>query len=104
MGLHPRRLSVAPFSLRIEEFSLFDMKASSLFIYFSAFASTSAMLAWGFFEIENIRSFDCTPNLAMNAVMANFSSGKSIFRDSALNLCTYDFRLSCKPCLTINRW
>ena len=25
--------------------------------------------------MENIRSFDCTPSLAMKAVMANFSSG-----------------------------
>ena len=37
-------------------------------------------------------------------VMANFSSGMSIFRDSALNLCTYDFRLSCEPFLTVNRF
>ena len=32
--------------------------------------------------MENIRSFECTPNPVMNAVMANFSSGTSIFRDS----------------------
>ena len=64
------------------------MRVSSLFIYFSAFASTSAMLARGFFEMENINSFDYTPNPAMNAVIANFSSGMSIFRDSALNLYT----------------
>ena len=54
--------------------------------------------------MENIRSFDCTSNPAMNVVMANFSSGTSIFRDSALNLCTYDFSLSCEPYLTVNRW
>ena len=30
--------------------------------------------------------FDCTPNPAMNAVIVNFSSGISTFRDSALNL------------------
>ena len=40
----------------------------------------------GFLEKENIKSFDCTPNLAMNAVIANFSSGISTFRDSVLNL------------------
>ena len=62
------------------------------------------MLACGFFEIENIRSFDCTPNPATKAVIANFSSGTSIFRDSALNLCMYDFKLSCDPCLMVNRW
>ena len=45
LGLRPRRLSVAPFSLWVEELSLFDMRASSPFIYFSALASTSAMLA-----------------------------------------------------------
>ena len=88
LGLRPRRLSVPLFSLWVEELSFLDMRASSTFIYFSAFASTSAMLAWGFFEMENLRSFDCTPNPAMNAVIANFSSGMSIFRDSALNLCT----------------
>ena len=44
------------------------------------------MLAKGFFEIENIKSFDCTPSPAMKAVMANFSSGISTFNDSALNL------------------
>ena len=38
--------------------------------------------------MENIKSFDCTPSLAMKAVMANFSSGKSTFKDSALNLWT----------------
>ena len=42
------------------------------------------MLAWGFFEIENIRSFDCSPSLAMKAVMANFSPRISTFSDSVL--------------------
>ena len=102
LGLRPRRLFVALLSLRVEELPLLDMRAFSPFIYFSALASTSAMLALGFFEMENIRSFDYTPNPAMNAVIANFSSGTSIFRDSALNLCTYDFRLSYEPCLTVN--
>ena len=36
--------------------------------------------------MENIKSFDCTPSPAMNAVMANFSSRTSTFNDSALNL------------------
>ena len=62
------------------------------------------MLACGFFKIENIRSFDCTPNPVMKAVIANFLLGTSIFRDSALNLCTYDFKLSCDPYLIVNRW
>ena len=62
------------------------------------------MLACGFFEIENIRSLDCIPNPAMKTVMANFSSGTSIFRDSVLNLCTYDFKISYDPCLMVNRW
>ena len=57
-----------------------------MLIYFSVLVSTSAMLARGFFEIENIKSFDCTPSPAMKAVMANFSSGISTFNDSALNL------------------
>ena len=43
------------------------------------------MLAWGFLEMENIKSFDCIPNPAMNVVIANFSSGISTFRDSDLN-------------------
>ena len=34
--------------------------------------------------MENIKSFDCTPNPAMNAVIANFSFGASTFKDSAL--------------------
>ena len=45
LGIRPRRLSVPLFSLWVEEFSFLDMRASSPFIYFSAFASTSAMLA-----------------------------------------------------------
>ena len=88
LGLRPRRLSVVLFSLWVEELSFLDMRASSPLIYFSAFASTSAMLAWGFLEMENIKSFDWTPRPAMNAVIANFSSGISTFRDSALNLWT----------------
>ena len=38
--------------------------------------------------MENIKSFDCTPNPAMNAVIENFSSGTSTFNDSTLNLRT----------------
>ena len=45
LGLRPRRLSVTFFSLWVEELSFLDMRASSPFIYFSAFTSTSAMLA-----------------------------------------------------------
>ena len=44
------------------------------------------MLALGFFEMENIKSLDCTPSPAMKAVIANFSSGISTFKDSTLNL------------------
>ena len=58
LGLRPRRLSVPSFSLWVEELSFLDMRASSPLIYFPAFASTSAMLAWGFLEMENIKSFD----------------------------------------------
>ena len=87
-GTSPHRLPVPLFSLWVDELSFLDMRASSPLIYFSAFASTSAMLACGFLEMENIKSFDWTPNPAMNAVIANFSSGTFIFRDSALNLCT----------------
>ena len=58
LGLRPRRLSVPLFSLWVEELSFLDMRASSSLMYFSAFASTSAMLAWGFLEMENIKSFD----------------------------------------------
>ena len=46
------------------------------------------MLAWGFFEMENIRSLDCMPSLAIKAVMGNFSYGMSTFNDSELNLWT----------------
>ena len=45
LGLRPRRLSVPLLSLRVEELSLLDIRASSPFIYFSALVSTSAMLA-----------------------------------------------------------
>ena len=62
------------------------------------------MLACGLFQIENIRSFDYTPNPAIKVVIVNFSSGTSIFKDSALNLCTYDFKLSCDPCLMVSIW
>ena len=44
-AFRPRRLSVPLFSLWVEELSFLDMRASSPLIYFSAFASTSAMLA-----------------------------------------------------------
>ena len=88
LGLRPRRLFVTLFSLWVEELSFLDMRASSPLIYFSAFASTSAMLSWGFLEMENIKSLDWIPKPAMNAVIANFSSGISTFRDSALNLWT----------------
>ena len=86
LGLRPCFLSVLLLSLWVEELSFLDMRASSPFIYFSALASTSVMLACGFLDMENIKSFDCTPNPAMNAVIANFSSGTSTVRDSALNL------------------
>ena len=72
--------------MRLFKFHFLDMRASSPFMYFSALASTSSMLAWGFFEMENFKSFDCTPSPAMNAMIANFSSGISTFKDSALNL------------------
>ena len=88
LGLRLCCLSVPLFSLWVEEFSFLDMRASSLFMYFSALASTSAMFACGFLEMENIKYFDYTPNPAMNAVIANFSSGISTFNDSALNLWT----------------
>ena len=55
---------------------------------FSALASTSTMLAYGFFEMENIKSLDCMPNLAVKAVMANSSFGMSTLNDSELNLWT----------------
>ena len=48
--------------------------------------------------MENIKSFDCTPSPAMNAMMANFSSGTSTFNDLALNLWTLDLKLSCGLC------
>ena len=44
------------------------------------------MLAWGFLEMENIKCLDLTPKPAMNAVIVNFSSSISTFRDSTLNL------------------
>ena len=46
------------------------------------------MFACGFFEMENIRSFNCTPSPTMKAVMENFSFGMSTFNDFALNLWT----------------
>ena len=35
--------------------------------------------------MENIRSLDCMPSSAIEAVMANFSSGMSTLNDSELN-------------------
>ena len=58
LGLRPRRLSVPLFSLWVEELSFLDMRAFSPLIYFSAFASTTAMFSWEFLEMENIKSFD----------------------------------------------
>ena len=45
LGLRPRSLSVVFLYLWVDELSLLEMRASSPFIYFSALASTSAMLA-----------------------------------------------------------
>ena len=58
------------------------MRASSPLMYLSALTSTSAMLACGFLEMENIKSFDCILIPTMNAVIVNFSSGISTLRDS----------------------
>ena len=58
LGLRSRCLSVLLFSLWVEEPSLLDVRASSPLMYFSALASTSAMFACGFFEMENIKSFN----------------------------------------------
>ena len=52
------------------------------------------MLAWGFFEMENIRSLDCMPSLAIKAMTANFLSGMSTLSDYKLNLLTSDLRFS----------
>ena len=54
--------------------------------------------------MENIRSLDCMPSMAIKAVLANFSSRMFTFNDSELNLWTYDLRFSCGPCFTVNRW
>ena len=48
-GLRSRFFSPLPFSFYAEEFSLLDRRASSPLMYFSALASTSTMLALGFF-------------------------------------------------------
>ena len=45
LGLRLCRLSVLLFSLWVEELHFLDMRASSPFMYFSALASTSTMLA-----------------------------------------------------------
>ena len=58
LGLRSRCLSDLLFSLWAEELPLLDVRASSPLMYFSALASTSAMFALGFFEMENIKSFD----------------------------------------------
>ena len=103
LRLRPCCLSVLLLSVWVEELSFLDMRASSPFMYFSALASTSAMLACGFLDMENIKSFYCTPNPAMNAVIANFSFGASTFRDLTLDLWTYDLRLSCGLCSMVSR-
>ena len=61
LGLRSRFLSLMLFSFWVEELPHLDMRASSPLIYFSTLESTSAMFACEFFEMENIRSFDCTP-------------------------------------------
>ena len=59
LGLRSHCLSILLFSLWVEELPLLDVTTL------------------GFFEMENIKSFVCTPSPAMNAVIANFSSGTS---------------------------
>ena len=87
LGLRSHFFSSLLFSFYAEELPHLDIRASSSLMYFSALASTSAMLARGFFEMENIRSLDCMPSPAIKAVMANFSE-MSTFNDSELNLWT----------------
>ena len=85
LGLQSGFFSSLIFSFCAEVLPCLDIRASSLLMYFSALASTSAMLAWGFFKMENIRYFDCMPSPTIKAVMANFSSGMSTLNDSELN-------------------
>ena len=88
LGLCSRFFSLMLFSFYVGKFSHLDRRASSPLMYFSTLASTSAMLALRFFEMESIRSFDYTRGSGMKAVMANFSSGMSTFKDSLLKLWT----------------
>ena len=85
-GLRSLFFSSQLFSFRVEELPCLDKRASSPLTYFSALESTSAMLSYGFFEIENIKSLDCMPSPAIKAVMANFSSRMSTLNDFELNL------------------
>ena len=85
-GLRSRFFLPLPFSFYAEEFSRLDIRASSPLMYVSALASTSTMLPCGFFEMENIRSFDCMPSSAIKVVVENFSSGMSTLNVSTLNL------------------
>ena len=88
LGLRSLFFSSLLFPFCVEEPPRLDIRASSPLMYFSALTKTSAMLACGFFEMENIRSLDCLPSLAIKAVMVNFSSGMSTLNDSELNLWT----------------
>ena len=103
LGLCPCCLSVLLLSLWVEELSFLDMRAYLPFMYFSPLVSTSAMLEYGFLDMENIKSFDCTSNPAMNTVIANFSSCTSTLRDSTLNLWTYDLKISCGLYFMVSR-
>ena len=86
LGLRSLFLLPLLFSFGVEELLCLEKRASSPLIYFSVLARTSVMLALGFFEMENIRSFDYTPNPAMKAVTVNFLLRISSFSDSVLNL------------------
>ena len=88
LGLRSRFFSSLLFSFRVEELPHLDKSASSPLMYFSTLASTSAMLACGFFKIENIKSLDYMPIPTIKAVMVNFSFGMSTLNDSELNLWT----------------
>ena len=86
LGLRSCFFSSLLFSFCAKELPHLDIRASSPLMCFSTLASTSAMLALGFFEMENIRSLDCMPSSAIKALITNFSSGMSTFNDSELNL------------------
>ena len=82
--------------------SFIAAKASSVFMYFCAFKSISAIVLGGFLVSETTNSLDFNP--ALKVVNCTLSSTSSTFRVSRVKRFTHDLMVSFSPCLVVSKW